>query len=88
MNSRILFAALVCVLAACAAVKPVLRTIDDVAQDLCMIFAAENEDALGISPGDFCEAKQHLQPFIDQVLAAKQTAGGMATAKPESDVAE
>ncbi len=74
--------------ASCAGLKPILRTIDDVAQDLCLIFATENEDALGVSPGDFCEAKDHLQPFIDQVLAAKQTAGGMALDKSGSDGTE
>lgn len=60
--------------------KQIVSTITDVAIDLCRIFASEQEaEALGgLSPKDFCEIAENLQPFIDAAAAAKQSAGKAA----------
>lgn len=56
--------------------KSAIKTIDDIASDLCMFAASEQpQEALGgFSPGDFCKVKDNLQPFIDEALAAKMAA--------------
>ncbi len=62
------------------AAAPIVKTMDDIATDLCMFAASEQEqEALaGLSPADFCRVKDHLQPFIDEALAAKRAAGQAA----------
>ena len=59
----------------CAAVKPVLRTVDDAASILCELFATEHKAELKLTPQEFCDVKENFQPFIDQVLAAQRAAG-------------
>jgi hypothetical protein len=58
---------------ACAEVKPVARTAVDVARDFCAITVAERN---GISVEDavkqFCATEEQLDPWIDELLAAKQ----------------
>lgn len=62
--------------------KPVLRTVDDIATNLCAIHFSERQ---GISIEDaaraFCDTKRKVQPFLDEVLAAKQSAGTRAEAQ-------
>jgi hypothetical protein len=77
---------LVCIaslgLGACQVWKPAARTVNDVARDLCALFFAEQQ---GISVEQAaklaCETREQLDPWIEQVLAAKQTAGAAATRK-------
>jgi dihydroorotase len=75
-------------LSSCAAwqkAKPFVRTINDAATTLCHLFASENEGKLGgLSPSDFCEVKENLDPFIDAALAAKQAAGAQAVSRGAS----
>lgn len=63
--------------ASCSAVKPVARTVNDVARDLCSMFFSEKE---GISFEDAargaCSTREVLDPFIREVLKAKQAAAG------------
>lgn len=62
----------------CAALKSTLRTIDDVATDLCMIVATEQDpkDLQGMSPSQWCAIHDNLKPFIDAALSAKADAAG------------
>lgn len=77
--AAVLALALGLVLPACSSWKPVARTVNDVAGELCSIFFAERQ---GISIEDaartFCRTRDQLEPWIDQVLAAKQAASKAA----------
>lgn len=63
--------------ASCSSVKPAARTVNDVARDLCSMFFSEKE---GISFEDAargaCSTREVLDPFIREVLKAKQAAAG------------
>jgi hypothetical protein len=76
----VVFAAVVSVFA-CASLKPVAKTAESVATDLCVLYFGETSS---LSVEDvaktFCETKEQLQPFIDELLAAKQAAGVKAGA--------
>lgn len=67
-------------LTSCTAVKNVVRTIDDVASDLCLLTATEvpPEQLQGFNPKEWCQVKEHLQPFIDEALSAQRAAAGGA----------
>jgi hypothetical protein len=71
--------ALLALLPGCAAfqsAKPVLRTVDDVATNLCALFFADRESiSVEDAARTFCRTKRQLQPWIDEVLAAQQAAG-------------
>lgn len=63
----------------CAMVKPVIRAVDDIARDACQLFATGHPDQLGgVSPAEFCDAREHLEPFIDHILSGQQAAGAAA----------
>jgi hypothetical protein len=70
----------------CSMFKSAAKTADDAASILCELFAAENQSAVGMSPEDWCALHDNLEPFIDQVLAAKQAAGAAALGNPNADV--
>jgi len=70
---------------ACGTLKDAGRTANDAASILCELFAAENQQAVGMSPGDWCKLHDNLEPFIDQALAAKQAAGAAALGSPNAD---
>lgn len=77
---------LVCSLPAlhgCASWKPIARTADGVAETLCAQFFAEQKPGLSLEDAakEFCATEADLRPWIDQVLAAKQTAGTQALAR-------
>lgn len=59
----------------CSSAKPIARTVNDVARDLCAIFFSEKQ---GISFEDAareaCSKREVLDPFIREVLKAKQAA--------------
>lgn len=70
----------------CAALKTIVRTIDDIAEDACVLFATQNagehtERLQGLSPAEFCDIKENLDPFIEHITRAQQTAGGMAVSR-------
>lgn len=73
------------VASSCSSFKSVARTADDAASILCELFAAENKEAVGMSPEQWCALHDNLQPFIDQVLAAKQAAGAAALKNPNAE---
>jgi hypothetical protein len=64
----------------CAAFKNTVRTINDIASDLCMLVAVdqEAEDLDGLSPSAWCAIQENLAPFIDAALSAQQDAAGQA----------
>lgn len=66
----------------CAEAKPYLRTADDVASSLCAIFFSEQQGlSVEEAAAKFCQTKDQLQPWIDEVLAAKRQAGIQALGK-------
>lgn len=69
-------------LPSCASWKPVVRTISDIAKDLCIEhFGAKT----GLSPADvakkFCETRDDIEPWTDALLAAKRDAAPIAEAR-------
>ena len=68
----------------CAA-KPVARTVNDIARDLCAMFFAEQQ---GISFEDAARdaraTREVLDPFIREILKAKQNAAPRGSAQTES----
>jgi hypothetical protein len=67
----------------CAAVKGVVRTINDVAKELCLLTASEQLErdgaALdGLTVEQWCDIKENLDPFIDEILKAQKMAAGQA----------
>jgi hypothetical protein len=82
-------AALALLVAGCSWLKPATRTVKDAAEILCGAYFSESA---GLSVEEaaraFCSTEKQLRPWLDQVLAAKQTAGAQAAAAqapPESD---
>jgi len=63
-------------LASCAEARPIIKSVNDVARDLCSIFYGKRQ---GISVDDaaraFCATEKQIAPFLDEVLAAEQRAG-------------
>jgi len=59
----------------CAAIKTAIRTINDIAGDLCMVFAAEqvetDEDLDGFDPSFLCDIQKNIDPFIQLIKTAK-----------------
>ena len=71
----------------CAALKPIARTINDVGNVLCELFAVDQseEQRDGLSPSQWCAIKEHVDPFIAEALAAKQAAGLTAMSRDQSE---
>lgn len=78
----------------CAAVKPVVRTIDDLARESCQFYF---RDTLGISFEDaartYCKTREDWAPFIDPLLRAQAEGGALAAEQqglstPETPAAE
>jgi hypothetical protein len=69
------------VMTSCAGALPVVRTIDDMARDMCAKFFGEKN---GISLEDaartYCQTREDLDPWIGPLLEA-QKAGEKAAAK-------
>lgn len=81
-NALVAFALVSGLVVGCAAFKKVARTVNDIATDLCWIAARENPDQLGgLLPKEWCAIKENIDPFIDQILQAKQAAEGKAGLK-------
>ncbi len=90
MKTRYLIAA-AALLVGCAALKPIVRDMRNVAQRACELFFAEGEGheqaamyggANGLSPQEaasvLCKMDEILDPFIDEILRAQGRAGGQA----------
>lgn len=64
------------IMAACVAVKPIAKTVDSIATDACVQHFGEVSGlSLEEAAEKFCSTKKQIQPFLDALLAAKQTAG-------------
>jgi hypothetical protein len=67
-------------LGSCANWKPAARTVNDLARDLCSLFFAESQ---GISVEQAaetaCNTRDQLDPWLREILAAKQAAGAAVT---------
>ncbi len=81
MRNLITTIALALCFSGCAAVKPIARTVNDIAHEACELFAAEQGDRLGMSPAEFCAVHENLKPWIDQLLEAKRLAAQRVGAK-------
>jgi len=77
-------------LTGCPTLKPILKTVNDIAYDLCV--AERSKAAPQLSPEDigraFCATEEALKPFIDALLTAKKLAAAGATgAAPSASAA-
>lgn len=79
----------------CAALKPILRGVNDVARDLCELHYREHPpaDQLG-NPAEVakavCAVQEKLHPFIDLVLSAQRLGvhpSAMPSARPSASSA-
>ncbi len=62
-------------MAACAEIKPIARTANDIARELCFLTYGENPEALkGLTLKEVCAADKIIAPILDQILAAKKMA--------------
>lgn len=75
---RDLFAGLIgllfaCHVSACASVKPIARTVFDVAELLCALHFSEKRSISVEEAGEaFCATREQLDPWLDEALAAKR----------------
>lgn len=70
----------IALLPGCANWKPTARTVNDVARDLCSLFFAEKQGISVEQAAELaCDTREKLDPWLEQVLAAKQAAGAAAT---------
>jgi hypothetical protein len=81
MKARFVVLVAVFALSGCALFKGVLHTTTDIADALCQSWATDNKAELKLSPDEFCAIEENVKPFIDQILAAKRTAGGEVAEK-------
>lgn len=77
------------VVVSCATVKPVVRTVVDVARELCAIHFSEAqaisfEDAAETA----CKTEKQLRPFIDAILSAKAEAAAAVESAPAEPSAQ
>ena len=70
---------------ACAEVKPVTRTVNDVARVACETAFGAEQLPQGVSLEDFCKQHENLQPFIRSILAAQQTVGAANGMSPPKE---
>lgn len=66
-------------LSGCASMKPVVRTVDDLAREACNFYFS---DRMGISLEDaartYCKVREDWAPFIDPLLRAQEEGGELA----------
>lgn len=66
-------------LSSCSNWKPAARTVNDVARDLCSMFFAESQGiSIEQAAETACKTREQLDPWLREILAAKQTAGAAA----------
>jgi hypothetical protein len=65
---------------ACAGWKPFARDASDVARNLCGLFFAEKQGlSLEDAARQFCVTRDQLDPWLEEILRAKATAGKSST---------
>lgn len=62
-------------LSGCATIKPIAKTVLDVAREACGFYASQT----GFSFEDACATEKQLRPFIDAILAAQAAAAAKPT---------
>jgi hypothetical protein len=72
-------------LAGCAQAKPIARTVNDAARIACEVAFGEEALPQGVTLEDLCAAQEDLQPFIRNILAAKQVVGAAHGLKPQEE---
>lgn len=67
-------------LSGCALFGPAVRTALDIARELCELTAAEQGEGKlgGMSAAEWCAIEANIEPFVDEVLAAKNAASQKA----------
>lgn len=79
---RVLLIPTLAIIVGCATVRSTIRTINDIAGDACVLFASDHEHELeGLTPAEFCAIQDNLDPFIDHITAAQQSAGRVAVGR-------
>jgi len=77
--------ALVAPTSACAGLMPVLRSVKDIAYDICSLTGTEQLKAVGgetidgMSVSDWCKQAKVIKPFMDDVLASKLSGASRIT---------
>jgi hypothetical protein len=66
------------VLSSCSGVKPVARTVNDIAREACELFFAEQQGMSMDVARDVCAARDVLDPFVREILSAQKAAGAEA----------
>ncbi len=68
----------VALVASCSILKPITRTANEIARELCVLSAAQQpEEALdGMAVDAYCN--KHLQSWLDEVLAAQRAQESLA----------
>jgi hypothetical protein len=80
MIGLVLFVALL--LPSCAGWKPVVRSVNDIAKDLCVAhFGAKSKLSLEDVAKQFCETREDIEPWTDAILSAKREAAPIAEAR-------
>ena len=66
--------------AGCAWFGPAVRTALDIARALCELTAAEQpaQKLGGMTAQEWCAIEANVEPFVDEITAAKQAAAGKA----------
>jgi hypothetical protein len=81
MRKLLAIVTLSCVLyTGCAALWPTVRTIVDIATDACELWASE-QHKIALSPQDFCDVAENVEPFLQQQRLAQAQAGAVARAQ-------
>ena len=55
----------VLLVAGCSLFKTIVRSVNDIATDLCWVYAEEH----GL-PASYCAVKENVDPFVDYILRA------------------
>ena len=73
-NAKLLIALPLLLVTGCPGWKPIVKTINDLAYDLCVAEMAKEKPTLSAEDVGkaFCTGEEALKPFIDAILTAKQ----------------
>jgi hypothetical protein len=70
---------IVAIICSCSVFKKIVRTVNDIAFDLCTLTCTHNEGKLGgLSVDEYCSVHENLNPFIESIVAAKKAAAEKA----------
>ncbi len=61
--------------ASCAEARPIIKSVNDVARDLCAVFYSQRQAvSFDDAARSFCATERQLAPWIDEVLSAEHRA--------------